>query len=209
MSLSINWTTQVITVPQSYLTFLSGSDYELDVDQFRKDLNNIQDSEEGMPFLDTHRHNTEVVLGTITLARVVEIINGYSVTFEDGQYIVNLTGANNNLLDVTNLNQVSIRSSNSAGLITVISGSGVLPQDIVDIADAVLDETLAGHTDSDSVGEALRIARQMVVGRWKFDDTAKTLTFYESDGLTVLVVFDMKDDVGNATLEGVYERVPQ
>jgi hypothetical protein len=71
-----------------------------------------------MPNLVTHRHNTEVLLGGVTYARVVEIISGYTITFEDGQYAVNLTGANSNIGDVVNVNQVSIRSANSAGLIS-------------------------------------------------------------------------------------------
>jgi len=119
MSVSVDWGTKVISIPQSYLTPKGGSVYEMDVDTFRLDLKSLETSEEGMIFPDTHKHNTEVVLGGITYARFIEIINGYTVTFEDGQYIVNLVGANNNILDVANLNQVSIRPSNSAGLITV------------------------------------------------------------------------------------------
>jgi len=119
MSLSVNWKTKVITVPQSYLTPLGGVYYELNVDDFRLDLKNIEDSEEGMPHPDTHRHNTEVTIGGITLARTLEVINGYTVTFEDGSYAVTLMGANNNILDVLNFNNVSVSSTNSAGLITV------------------------------------------------------------------------------------------
>jgi hypothetical protein len=70
-----------------------------------------------MPFLRTHEHFTEIVLSGVTYARVIKIINGYTLTFEDGQYAVNLTGANSNLAEVANVNQVSVRSNNSAGLI--------------------------------------------------------------------------------------------
>lgn len=126
MAITINWSTKVINVPQADLTSLGGGEYELDVDWFRLQLKNLEDSEEGMNFPDTHRHNTQVTLGTLVLARVVEIINGYTVTFEDGQYAVNLVGANNNISDVTNVNQVSVRSSNSAGMI-VVGGDAVDP----------------------------------------------------------------------------------
>ena len=78
MSLSINWSTKVISVPQSYLTYDTGSHYTMDIDQFRLDLKDIEDSEQGIVHDETHRHNTEVVLGDLTLARVVEIINGYT-----------------------------------------------------------------------------------------------------------------------------------
>lgn len=39
------------------------------------------------------------------------------MTFEDGQYAVNLIGANSNIADRVNVNQVSVRSANSAGLV--------------------------------------------------------------------------------------------
>lgn len=125
MAISVNWSTKVISVPQSYLTLVSGSVYELDTNQFRLDLKSLEDDEVGIPHLDTHRHNTEVTLAGATYSRFFEIINGYTITFEDGMYAVNLVGSNNNISDVANVNQVSIRSQNSAGLITVSSGSGL------------------------------------------------------------------------------------
>jgi hypothetical protein len=122
--ITVNWATKVISVPQADLLSLGGGVYQLDVDELRLSLKDIEDSEEGINFADTHRHNTEVTLGGVTLARVVEIINGYTITFEDGQYAVKLVGANNNVADVTNVNQVSVRSNNSAGLIVSEGGSG-------------------------------------------------------------------------------------
>lgn len=121
MAITINWLTKVINVPKTYTTLVQSLPTEirqLDVNVFRLDLKDIEDSEEGMPFLDTHRHSPEVQIAGLSLARVVEIINGYTITFEDDQYTVNLIGANTNLAEVTNVNQVSIRSSNSAGLTT-------------------------------------------------------------------------------------------
>lgn len=120
MAISIDWPTKVINVPKADTTLVDVGPPEiraLDVNQFRKDLNALQASENGMPELTTHIHTAPVVLGGVTFARQVEIINGYTVTFEDGSYAVNLTEANNNISDVTNLNTVSIRSANSAGLV--------------------------------------------------------------------------------------------
>jgi len=122
--LTVNWETRVITIPQSFLTPVVGTNYALDTDAFRKALKDIEDSE-GISFPDTHRHNTAVTLGGIIYTRFIEIINGYTVTFENGAYAVSLTGSNNNILDVTNLNYVSVRSSNSAGLQVVVQGSGL------------------------------------------------------------------------------------
>ena len=150
MALSVNWNTKVIFVPKADLTLVGpGEVYDLDLDEFRLELKSIE-AGEGIPFLDTHRHNTEVTVAGTTLARVVEIINGYTVTFEDGQYAVNLVGANSNVADVTNVNQVSVRPQNSAGLI-VSTASG----NAAAIAAAVWDALLASHTASGSAGEAL------------------------------------------------------
>lgn len=119
MAISIDWATQVISVPKADLSLVSAGPPEirsLDTDQFRKDLNALQAGENGMPEPTTHIHTAPVTLGGVTFARQVEIVNGYTVTFEDGAYAVNLSGSNNNISDVVNLNSVSIRSSNSAGL---------------------------------------------------------------------------------------------
>lgn len=125
--ISINWATKVITIPQADLTAVTGSLYQLDVDAFRLALKSIEDSEEGVAFPDTHRHNTAVTLSGVTYARTLEIINGYTVTFEDvgTPYTVSCVGANHNLADVKNVNQVSLIVGNAAGLITVSSGSGL------------------------------------------------------------------------------------
>lgn len=118
MAISINWGTKVITIPQADLTFVSGTLYELDVNQFRLDLKALEDDEEGIWALDTHRHNADETIAGTTFPDQVIIINGYTVTFEDGQYAVRLINANNNLFDegIINRNQVSIIPTNSAGL---------------------------------------------------------------------------------------------
>ena len=152
MAISVNWGTKVITIPQSYLSFVSGALYTLDTDQLRLDLKDLEDDETGMPYLDTHRHNTETNLGGVIYARTFEIINGYTITFEDGMYRVSLTGSNNNIADVTNINQVSVQTNNSAGLQTVISGSGVTEQDKIDIAGVVWNSNTESFTTTSTFG---------------------------------------------------------
>jgi len=119
MAISIDWSNKIINIPRNDLTLIQSSPSEireLDMNSFRLILKDLEDDEEGMPFPDTHSHVAPINVGGVTLARVIEIKNGYSATFENGQYAVNLKGANTNLQDVTNVNQVSIRPSNSAGL---------------------------------------------------------------------------------------------
>jgi len=121
MAISIDWETRIITVPRADMTLIQSTPVEireLNLNDFRLNLKDLEDGEDGIVYPDTHSHNTEVLLGGIVYARVIEIINGYTVTFENGTYAVNLVGANSNVGDVVNLNFVSIRSSNSAGLIS-------------------------------------------------------------------------------------------
>lgn len=125
MALSINPLTHVITIPRGDMEPPTGSSCELNVNTFRMALKNWEDNEEGIGQPKTHNHNTEVVVGGLTLARVVEILAPYTITFENLQYSVNLVGANNNIADKVNLNQVSVRSNNSAGMISVATGSGL------------------------------------------------------------------------------------
>ena len=55
----------------------------LGISEIRR-LKQLEDDGDGIQLLDTHRHNTQVTLGGVTLARTVEIINGYQIEFEDG-----------------------------------------------------------------------------------------------------------------------------
>jgi hypothetical protein len=102
--------------------------YELDVNDLRLALKDLEDSEAGAVWPDTHRHATASTLAGVTYARQVEILAPYTVTFQDTgtPYTVSCVGANHNLSDVKNVNQVSLIVGNSAGLIAV-EGSGSAP----------------------------------------------------------------------------------
>ena len=119
--LSVDWEQKIVFVPQIFMTLIQSVPsiiYELDLNLFRLAIADIQDDAVGMPFDTIISHSPPVDIGGVTLARVVELINGYTVTFENKQYAVNLTGANTNLGDLVNVNLVSVRTSNSAGLVT-------------------------------------------------------------------------------------------
>ena len=118
--ISLNWSTKVINIPKAVTTLIQTSPLEireLDLNAFRLVLKDLEDSVYGMIFPSTHVHNPPVTVSGVSLARVVELINDYTITFEDGQYAVNLVGANSNAADKVNVNQVSVRASNSAGLV--------------------------------------------------------------------------------------------
>lgn len=152
MSVSINFNTRVIFVPKSFMTPQSASLYSLDVNSLRLALKAIEDSE-GITYPDTHRHNTEVVIAGATFARTFEVINGYTITFEDGQYTVVCSGANHNISDVKNVNQVSLIIGNSAGLIVTSGGSsGGTSPSAIEIRDAVWSMPIDSLTDVLTVG---------------------------------------------------------
>lgn len=125
MAYIVNWATKVVVIPKADITLISSSPevYSLDVLDFWGKIHIIQSSDNGMPYLDIMRSNVPVTLGGVTYARSVEVINGYRIEFENGSYQINLSGANNNLLDARVQNSVSLNSSNSAGLV-VSSGAG-------------------------------------------------------------------------------------
>ena len=131
MAISIAYATKVISVPQADLTFVSGTLYTLDSNQFRKDVMAILDNQTHIWMPDAFEHNTEVTVAGTTYARTIEFINGYSVTFEDtgSAYTVRIEGSNNNIFDVDNgvlnpTDKVTVISTNSAGLIRVDGAAG-------------------------------------------------------------------------------------
>lgn len=156
MAISINYATRVIFVPQADLTPLGGSRYELDVDWFRLQLKDLEDDDAGMSAPDTHRHNTTVTLAGVTYARTVEIINGYTVEFENGTYTVNCVGANHNIGDVKVVNSVSLIINNSAGLQVVETPvSGLTPTEstaLFSLEDYVRGGRQIDFTGNDALG---------------------------------------------------------
>jgi hypothetical protein len=137
VAISIDWSTKVISVPLADLSIVSAGVYELNVETFRLALKDIEDSEEGMGFPDTHRRNAPVTLSGTSYAQTFEILAPYTVTFEDGSYRVRVVGGNHNIADRMNANSVSIEIGNSAGLIEVATGGSSGPT-AGEIAAAVL-----------------------------------------------------------------------
>lgn len=160
MAITIDPQTFVINVPKDDMTLIQSTPTEireLDLNWFRLELKAYEAAEYGIYLPKTHNHNTEVTLGSLTFARVIEILPPYTITFEDGQYAVNLVNANSNVSDRTNVNQVSVRSANSAGL--VAATSTITTDDINAIADAVWDELISSHTIDQSTGKTLKEAK--------------------------------------------------
>ena len=176
--ITIDYSTYIINVPKLYTQFVSTDPQtglevrSMDIVQFAKDLYDVQDNPEGAWATTAYEYTAPKDVGGVQLAPVVLILSPYIITFEDGQYAVNLAGANSNIADVSNVNQVSIRSFNSAGLITVTTGSGVTAQDKLDIADQVWDELLADHDTADTFGEKVQESPTATVSESDKNDIA-------------------------------------
>lgn len=190
MATTVDWPTGIISVPRADMTLVQSSPFEvreLDLDQFRKDLRALEDSENGRPSPLTHSYNgTYTLAGDVYADAVLLNTVYYSVTFEDGQYAVNLEGANSNVGDVVNLNQVSVRSKNTAGKIVITSGSGLSASEQQQLTD------IEKRVKSDAV----------------HDDT--TVTLYEEGSATVIVTKDVvtAGDAGLSAGDSVSIRKP-
>jgi hypothetical protein len=187
MAISVHPIDFIIHVLQADLTPISGTLYRLDTDWFRLQLKDWEaDGSQtgGATFQKTHNHNTEVAIAGVTYIRAINILAPYSVEFEDGQYTVILSGSNNNIFDVGNgflvQNQVQIISTNSAGLQTIVSGSGVTEQDKTDIIEGVWDELRAGHVDTATYGGGLATKDDLDAL-----NTEKSYTLDEAGDITV------------------------
>jgi hypothetical protein len=120
MAYTVNWVTKLITVPQADLLALGGGIYQLNVLDFRKEVRRLLWTQaDGLWAIEAINWIPSVTIGGTPYAALLEMINGYTIEFEDLQYAVNIIGANSNMGDVTVVNQVSVRPQNSAGLINL------------------------------------------------------------------------------------------
>jgi hypothetical protein len=70
-------------------------------------------------------------------------------------------------------------------------------------------DVTANETKIDTAIAQATLARKHLTNRDKIDTTANTLTRYDDDGTTPLVVFDLKDGDGDASSTQIYEKTPQ
>ena len=192
MSYSVNWSTQLITIPLADLTLVSTGLYQLNLSDFHEEIRRLEwEFTEGLPWPHIIDYVASVTFGGVTLAPVITVTNGYTVEFEAGMYAVNLVGANSNIADVAVINGVSIRPQNSAGLQVVTQGSGVTAQDKTDIAN-----TVWTHTDATTIKSDLNFVKDIEGGRWKREGSL--MIFYKDDNSTEVARFNLLNESGSA-----------
>lgn len=121
MAISIDYSTYpyVINIPKADMIQTQVSPIEirqLNIGDFHAVLRDLEDDEAGICFPRTHTYVAPLAVGGVSLAYVISITDDYTVTFENGAYAVDLVGGNSNIADRVNINNVSVRSANSAGL---------------------------------------------------------------------------------------------
>lgn len=127
MAYSVDWIAKVVTIPVSDLTLVSGTRYSLPMADFLAECRRLEwEFTEGLwapPILD--HTNAKIDFAGADYAGFDEVVNGYTITFSAPATRVDLAGSNNNIIDVLNVNGISVVPSNSAGLQRVTSGSGL------------------------------------------------------------------------------------
>lgn len=118
--ITVNYLTKIIFIPQTFLTFVTGTIFDLSILDLWLALADIQDDEEGMPFDTMYIRVADIDVVGLTIPGSLLLINGYSIEFEDGQYTVRLFGANTNIFDVEDdkliQNQVQVIATNLGAL---------------------------------------------------------------------------------------------
>ena len=201
MPITVDWPTSVITIPQSYMTALGGGVYQLDIDQVRLDLRDLEAQQaEGAAWPYTHDHNTEQVISGITFARGVVFLDPYTIAVSPaGGWIVSCTGANHNMQDIySNLTGPTLLPNLTAGLVvTGVSGLTVAESAaLLGIeADVATIQTDIGfiRVDQAMVNKILR-NRKIT---YKSGPNAGKMIIFDDDGTTVLLeALIYEDDQG-------------
>lgn len=119
MAITIDWATYVINIPRADMQLIQSTPIEvrqLDITTFHETLRDLEDGFDGIVNPSTHNYAASTEISGVILAQVMEVLAPYTVTFEDGQYAVNVVGGNSNIADRVNINNVGVRTANSAGL---------------------------------------------------------------------------------------------
>lgn len=121
MAYSVDWITKIITIPVTDLTLVSGTRYQLNLENFLYEIRRLEwDFADGLwaPKILEHS-NIRTDFAGANYAAFDEVVNGYTVTIGPGPTRVDLVGSNNNIADVINNTDIILTSANSAGLTNI------------------------------------------------------------------------------------------
>lgn len=114
MSILIDWLSKVITVHKADLAVvqLSPEIRQLNLGSFHLTLRALEAAYLGMPYPQTHTNVTPYVVGDVAIPRVMHFVNGYTITFENGDYTVWVVGGASNIQGVVTPNDVVVELHN-------------------------------------------------------------------------------------------------
>lgn len=230
MAFSVDPITHLITIPQTDLTFISGTLYQHDTDAFRLELKTWEATLVGMAHQKTNDHNTEVTIAGIIYARSINMLSPYTVEYENGFYSVILAGSNNNIWDIQSgllfQNNVQVIPGNAAGLIVAETGtSGLTPQesaaliqntadlsaiaaDIVTIDGNIATiETDIGTIQLDITGIQADTAFMVAIESGEWHIVNNQMIFYDT-GAQEIARFNLSGQSGQPAMVDVFRRVP-
>lgn len=230
MAFSINPITHVITIPQSDLTFVSGTLYTHDTEAFRLELKAWEATLVGMGHPKTNNHNTQVALAGTIYARGINILPPYSIEYENGFYSVVLQGSNNNIFDIQGgilvQNNVQVIPGNAAGLIIAETGtSGLTPSESTQLdridtnvtdntsklnsieGNIATIETDIGTIQLDITGIQSDTAFMVAIESGEWHIVNNQMIFYNTSAVEI-ARFDLSGQSGQPAMVDVFRRVP-
>jgi hypothetical protein len=119
MAVSVDWSSYpyLITIPQSDCTLVSGTRYQITVNEIWQLLRDFSDGPEGSARPITYRR----IQSTSSTPAITEVNDPfYAAEFEDGLWSVDIIDGNSNFRDVEVKNQVSVGTNNTTGFINPI-----------------------------------------------------------------------------------------
>jgi hypothetical protein len=76
------------------------------------------------------------------------------------------------------------------------------------IATAVWNELISGHQTAGSMGRVLNDVFRVLKNKAKINATTKQLEIYDDAGVSIVFVFDLKDEFGVASATRIFQRLP-
>ena len=181
--MTVNWGTGEITVFRTDMLQVQTTPvaiYQLNIIDFHDALRDEEATALGAAYPTTHKYASSVTISGTPLAPVVEILEPYTITFEDALYNVNIVGGNSNISDRNNKNTVGVNTSNSAGL-----------QDLSSLQAASFGDVVAVDAINGTVGTTFPIGTKGTPAK----TTADAITIAQRQNINQLYI------IGNITLD--------
>lgn len=221
MPLTVDFANKIIYPDRAEMVQIQSSPiaiYQLDVNALHLDLRDLEDDEEGIWADVTHTYKAPTTLSGVTYARLMEIINDYTITFlPDNAWVCQVVGGNSNVGDRVNPNNVSVQVANSAGLqdaesLQAASFQGAVSIDITSSFSGTVFPVGTRETPVNNVTDAIAIAESrgirtinilsnMTIGAGDFSDG---YDFVGESPIITSVTIDAATDITNCRFRNMF-----